>query len=145
VFFFLLIAAAITSCIGNFAPVVAWTEEKFGLTHAKAALSAGSLMWLLGLGSVFSFNILSEFHPLSFIGGFEGMTIYDSEDFVMSNVLLPVGAFLTAIFIGWRASNDAIREEIGLPDGLAFRTWRVLVRFVVPLAVAIIFIGGVTG
>ena len=79
-------------------------------------------MWLLGLGTVFSFNLLSDFHPLSFIDRFDGMTIYDSLIYVMSNVLLPVGAFLTALFIGWFA-----REEMGLPDGLAFKTWRVLI------------------
>lgn len=145
VFFFLLIAAAITSCIGNFAPVVAWTEEKFGLTHAKAALSAGLVMWLLGLGSVFSFNLLSGFHPLAFTGAFADMTIYDSLDFIMSNVLLPAGAFLTAIFIGWFASRDGVREEMGLADGTGFRIWRFLIRFVVPLAVAAIFVGGVMG
>ena len=145
VFFFLLIAAAITSCIGNFAPVVAWTEEKFGMTHARAAQSAGAVMWLIGLGSVFSFNLLRDFHPLAFIAGFESMTIYDDLDYVMSNVLLPVGAFLTAIFIGWFASRESIREEMGLPDGPAFKTWRFLIRFVVPFAVAVIFIGGIVG
>ena len=144
IFFLLLIAAAITSCIGNFAPVVAWTEEKFSLSHARAAGVAGFAMWLLGLGSVFSFNVLSDFHPLAFIQRFQGMTIYDNLDYLMSNVLLPVGAFLTALFIGWFASSDAIREEMGLPDGLAYAIWRVLIRFVVPIAVAIIFIVSIT-
>ena len=145
VFFLLLIAAAITSCIGNFAPVVAWTEEKFSFSHAKAAVSAGLMMWLLGLGSVFSFNLLSDFHPLSFIGRLESMTIYDNLDFIMSNVLLPVGAFLTSVFIGWFVSKDSIREEMGLPDGPAFTVWRVLIRFVVPIAVAVIFVAGLAG
>ena len=145
VFFLLLIAAAITSCIGNFAPVVAWTEEQFSMSHAQAARVAGFVMWLLGLGTVFSFNLLSDFHPLSFVRGFEDRTIYDSLDYVMSNVLLPVGAFLTSLFIGWFASNDAIREEMGLPDGMAYRVWRILIRFIVPVAVAFIFIGSITG
>lgn len=145
IFFLLLIAAAITSCIGNFAPVVAWTEERFSISHAQAAGLAGFVMWLLGLGTVFSFNLLSDFHPLSFIERFGEMTIYDSLDYVMSNVLLPVGAFLTAIFIGWFASNDAIREEMGLPDGLAYKSWRVLIRYVVPVAVAIIFAVSIRG
>ena len=102
-------------------------------------------MWLLGLGTVFSFNLLSDFHPLSFIDRFSGMTIYDNLDYVMSNMLLPVGAFLTSIFIGWFASNDAIREEMGLPDGLAYRSWRILIRFIVPAAVAIIFAVSIRG
>ena len=44
----LLIAAAVTSCIGNFAPVVAWTEERFSISHSRAAQLAGFVMWLLG-------------------------------------------------------------------------------------------------
>lgn len=141
IFFFLLIAAAITSCIGNFAPVVAWVEEKLTVSHAKAALIGGFAMWLLGLGAVFSFNVLQDFRPLSFIAGFETRTIYDSLDFIMANILLPVGAILTAVFIGWFAAPDAIREETGLAKG--YTLWLFLIRFVVPIAVAIIFVAGI--
>ncbi|MXZ32680.1 MAG: hypothetical protein F4Z20_04730 [Gammaproteobacteria bacterium] len=63
----------------------------------------------------------------------------------MSNVLLPAGAFLTSIFIGWIAGREGIREELGLADGPAFQVWRALIRYVVPLAVAAIFVGGVLG
>ena len=144
-FFFLLIAAAITSCIGNFAPVVAWTKERLGVGQQQAAIIAGVAMWLLGFGTVFSFNLLSDFHPLSMIPALEGRTVFSNLDFIMSNVLLPVGAFLTAVFIGWVASRDRVREELGLADGGLFRFWRVLIRFVVPAAVATIFIGGLLG
>ncbi len=145
IFFLLLIAAAITSCIGNFAPVVAWTEDRLDVSHATAAAISGAAMWALGLGSVFSFNLLAGFHPLSFVGVFEGKTIYDSFDFIMSNMLLPAGAFLISIFIGWIADREGIREELGLSDGPAYRIWRILIRYVVPVAVAVIFIGGILG
>ena len=42
-------------------------------------------------------------------------------------------------------SVEKIREEVGLPDGPGYRTWRVLIRYVVPVAVAIIFVGGLVG
>ena len=145
IFFLLLVAAAITSCIGNFAPVAAWTEETFGLSHARASLLAGFALWLLGLGSVFSFNLLAGYHPLSFVSGFEERTIYDSLDFIMSNVLLPIGAFLTSIFIGWFISAKTTREEMGLSDGFGYKLWHFLIRFVVPIALAIIFIMGIGG
>ncbi len=145
IFFLLLMAAAITSCIGNFAPVAAWTEERLGVSHAKASLIAGFALWLLGLGSVLSFNVLADFHPLGFIAGFEERTIYDSLDFIMSNVLLPIGAFLTAIFIGWIVAPDRTQDEMGLEAGLGFRLWQFLIRYVVPLALATIFIMGIGG
>lgn len=145
IFFLLLMAAAITSCIGNFAPVVAWTEEKLKVSHAKASLVAGFAMWLIGLGSVFSFNLLADVHPLAFIPGFEERTIYDSLDYIMSNILLPVGAFLTAVFIGWVVSSKLTRAEMDLPDGPGFKLWLFLIRFVVPVALAVIFIASVSG
>ncbi len=143
IFFLLLIAAAVTSCIGVFAPVVSWTEERFGLSHSRASLLAGFAAWVTGFASILSFNWLSDFHPLAFLPGFESRTIYDSVDFIMSNVLLPVGALLTAIFIGWRVGATVTRDEMGLSDG-AFRVWQFLIRFVVPIAVGFIFVGGIT-
>ena len=134
-----------TSCIGNFAPVVAWTEERFGMTHSRAAFVAGFAMWVLGIGSALSFNVLKDFHPLDFIPIFEGKTIYLTLDFIMANTLLPLGAFLTSIFLGWFATRDDIREEMGLSDGIAFKTWLVLIRFVIPVALAIVFISGIMG
>lgn len=145
VFFFLLIAAAITSCIGNFAPVVAWTEEKFGMTHSRAAFTAGSAMWVLGVGSALSFNVLSDFHPLGFLPRFDGMTIFATIDFIMANMLLPIGALLTAIFIGWIATRDSIRQEMGLSDGPAFKLWLFLMRFCIPVALTVVFLSGLLG
>ena len=143
VFFFLLIAAAITSCIGVFAPIMAWTQQTFGMGRPRAATLAGLALWLLGFASVLSFNWLAELRPLAFVPGFESRSIYDSTEFVMANVLLPVGAFLTALFVGWRVSGDILREELGLAAGTGFTLWRLLMRFVVPAAVAVIFVRGI--
>ena len=145
IFFFLLIAAAVTSCIGNFAPVVAWTEEKSGLSHPHAAVLTGLVLWLLGLGTVFSFNLLADFHPLQFIATFKDMTIYHLLDYIMSNILLPVGALLTAIFVGWIAPKDRMAKALGLGNNAGYKIWRLLMRYVVPLAVAVVFISGLIG
>jgi NSS family neurotransmitter:Na+ symporter len=113
------------------------------MSHARAAFTAGFAMWALGIASALSFNVLSDFHPLDFIGRFEGKTIFASIDYIMANALLPIGALLTAIFIGWVANRDSIREEIGIPDGLAFKTWLVLIRFVIPIALVVVFLSGI--
>ncbi|MEQ8204743.1 MAG: sodium-dependent transporter [Woeseia sp.] len=144
VFFFLLIAAALTSCIGVFAPIQASTQERFNLSGNKAAIVAGFALWVLGLLAVFSFNKLSTVYPLDFLPGFADKTFYDSTDYIMTNVLLPVGAFLTSIFVGWRVSADIMRSELGLRNGFGFKLWQLLMRFVVPAAVAIIFITSIT-
>lgn len=145
IFFLLLFAAAATSCIGNFAPVVAWTKEKLSLSQAKSAALAGAVMWLLGLLSVLSFNLLSDFHPLAFIDRFGDKTIFDSLEYVMSNILLPAGAFMTAVFMGWAVSADFARDSMGLESALGFRIWRFLMRYVVPVAIGLLFVFSVGG
>lgn len=145
IFFLLLFAAALTSCIGNFAPVVAWTKETFSLSRARAAALAGTVLWLLGLFSVFSFNLLRDFHPLGFIDRFAGRTIFDSLEYVVSNVLLPFGALMTAVFIGWRVSAASARSAIGVGNTAAFRAWRFLMRYVVPVAIGLLFVFSIKG
>ena len=115
------------------------------MSHSRAALVSGFAMWALGLGSVLSFNVLADFHPLDFLPLFEGKTIFLTIDFIMANLLLPIGAVLTAIFIGWVAKRDSIREEIGLSDGLAWRGWLLLIRFVIPVALVVVLVRGLTG
>lgn len=142
IFFLLLIAAALTSCIGNFEPVVAWTEEKLSISRAKAVALAGGAMWLLGLLSVFSLNLLKDFHPLDFFALFEGKTIYGTLDYVSASILLPLGGLLTALFVGWRLPAIEMVEELGLSK-LGFKAWQLLVRFIVPAAILWVFVAGI--
>ena len=145
IFFFLLIVAALTSCISGFVPIIAWTKDRFGLRHAQASLLAGAVVWLLGLGTVLSFNLLKDFHPLAFLGILGSVakySIFELLDYLVSSLLLPLGALCTAIFIGWFASGELVREEIGLGDGRGYQAWRLLIRYVIPVAVAAIFING---
>jgi NSS family neurotransmitter:Na+ symporter len=143
VFFLLLIAAALTSCIGNFEPIVAWTSEKFRLCRKKATYLAGGVMWLLGILSVLSLNVLSDFHPLGFINLLEGKTIFQSLDYISASILLPIGGLLTAVFVGWKVPAKTMQKELGLSNG-QFRLWQFLIRFVAPIAILIVFVSGVT-
>lgn len=134
-FFVLLVSAALTSTLANLEPLVSWAEERKGANRKRSTVIAGVLIFVVGSGSVLSFNWLSEFHPLGFIGLFEGMTIYDATDYIASNLLLPLGGLLTAVFAGWIVTRDAAREELGISDGAVFRVWRFLIRYVAPVAI----------
>ncbi len=59
---------------------------------------------------------------------------------MVSNVLMPIGGILYAIFAGWWLSKELLIEEIGVGDGAMFQVWLVLARVVAPLAVATIFV-----
>jgi len=89
---------------------------------------------------VFSFSWLSDFHPLAFLPGFETRTIFESLDWLVSNFMMPVGGVLIAVLAGWGLSREASLGELGLPDGLAYRGWRALVRWLVPAAIATVLV-----
>ena len=94
IFFVLLAFAAWTSAIGLMEPAVAWIVEHFNRTRAQATVMVGLLIWAIGFGSVLSFNLLSD---VTFLAG----TIYDNVDYLTSNIMLPLGGLLIAVFAGW--------------------------------------------
>ena len=70
---------------------------------------------------------------------FEGKTIFDLLDFFTANVLLPLSGLLTAVFVGWFVAKESLKSDLALQGG-AFTLWYNLIRFVTPIAVAIVFV-----
>ena len=140
IFLILLVVAAMTSVIAIVEPIVLYTMEKTGLQRAMSTLSIGLLLWLLGLATVFSFNIWKNFYPLGFISYFDGMTIFQLIEFFSINVMLPAGGLFIAIFVGWKMTIESTREELMLAGGFVFHTWRTLLRFLIPPVILIIMI-----
>jgi neurotransmitter:Na+ symporter, NSS family len=133
VFFVLLVFAALTSSIAMLEGVVLCLVERRRVSRAVAALASGVVAWLLGLVTVFSFNVWADVRPL-------GMSIFDLIDYATTNLLVTVGGLLIAWFAGWRISGETARRGLDLADGPAFRGWRLLVRVVVPIAIAAILV-----
>jgi len=138
-FFVLLIFAAWTSGISLLEPIVEWLEEQKGMNRTVSTLGAGLVCWALGIASILSLNLWSDVAPLSFIPMLEGKTIFDLLDFFTANILLPLGGLLVALFAGWVMSKQAMENELSL-SGPAFSLWFGTLRFVTPVAVAVVFI-----
>jgi len=68
-----------------------------------------------------------------------GKTWFGLVDYLAANILLPVGGLLIALFAGWVMSRASTLDELGMGDGLAYRTWRFLVRYISPWLVMIVF------
>lgn len=134
-FFVLLSVAAWTSAISLLEPVVAWLVESLGWGRVKAALVGGSAAWLLGFGSLLSFNVLSDFTP-------GGRSFFDWSEFISTSVLLPLGGLFIAVFAGWRMRLASTMEEMGGGASLLYRGWLGLVLFVAPVGVALVFLEG---
>lgn len=136
-FFFMLVIAAWTSSISLLESLVEWLGEK-GISRRTAAICGGGAAWLLGVTTVLSLNEWSGFHPLGAIGRFEGKTLFDLYDYLTANIMLPLGGLLTALFAGWILAKEASRAELRM--GTSYGVWRVLIRYVAPVGIAVVFI-----
>ncbi|MBB4210964.1 NSS family neurotransmitter:Na+ symporter [Rhodothalassium salexigens DSM 2132] len=131
-FFLLLSIAALTSAISLLEPTVSWLEEKRGIARAKAAVWGGLAIYLVGIGSVMSFNVWSD---VTFWRG----TVLDNIDFITNNVMMPLGGLGIAVFVAWFMNPEAVRSEVtGISDRL-YKAWLNLLGFVCPVALAAIF------
>ncbi|SFV23057.1 sodium-dependent transporter [Pseudidiomarina donghaiensis] len=97
VFFLLLLFAAITSSISILEPVVAFLIDEYNIARKKATLwVAGTNFLVLGIPAALSFGAMAE--GISIFG----KTPFDIMDFIASNILMPLGGMLAAVFVGWR-------------------------------------------
>lgn len=136
-FFTLVAFAAWTSAISLIEPGVAWLIERFGLTRRRAALTLGGSAWILGLGSVFSFNIWQNYKLMGMF------TVFDGLDFLTSNIMLPMGGLLIALFVGWIMKPEMVNEELRMEPLWLQSAWWITLRYVAPTAVALVFALGV--
>ena len=139
-FFLMLVFAALTSSISMLETMTARIIEVPGMTRTKAVLSIGTGTFLVGLITVFSFSSWENVYLLDAIPTFAGMTPFDLIDYIVTNILMPLGGLLYALFAGWWLSRETSIFEMGVGDGAMFKLWLLLVRIVAPLAVAAIFV-----
>jgi len=143
-FFLMIIFAALTSSISMLETMTARLNEIRGMSRVKASVLIGCGTFLLGLVTVFSFSTWEHTYPLSMFEVFATRTPFDLIDYLVSNILMPLGGMLYALFVGWWLSREISLDEIGLEDGAMFKLWMLLVRVVAPLAVAAVFIFNLT-
>lgn len=133
-FFVLLVFAAWTSAISLIEPAVAWMVEKKRISRIRASIMIGLGAWLLGIGTVFSFNIWSGERYQLF-----GKTLFDLLDYLTANIMLPLGGLLIAIFAGWVMSRQASRDELHM-SRFGYVLWRWVLRYITPAAVIAVFL-----
>lgn len=133
-FFLLLVIAALCSAISLLEMPVAWLCRTKGWSRPTATLAAGVGCWAAGFATVFSFNLWKAWHPLAFVGKFDTATVFDLLDYLTSNILLPLGGVLLAVFAGWIIPTRLIAQELRLGPVAAALLGSAL-RFVVPAAI----------
>ena len=134
-FFFLLIFfASLTSAISIMEPALSYLVEQYRLKRAYTAIACGISCWILSLGTVFSFNIWSDFHIIS------SMTIFNAFDKLTQQILLPFGGFLIALYVGYKLPTHVLLETLGIKNKFYFYLFKTLVCFIAPLGILMIFL-----
>jgi NSS family neurotransmitter:Na+ symporter len=90
----------------------------------------------LGLGTVFSFNLGSDF--LIF-----GKSYFDALDYLTANIMLPSCGLLVAVFTAWIMKESATRAELDLGESAAYRAWQFTMRYLVPAAIVLVFLDAI--
>ncbi|EAT12695.1 sodium-dependent transporter [Bermanella marisrubri] len=134
-FFILVGFAALSSAISLGEPVVAWAVEAKGVSRATAATWLGIIIWLLGIGTVLSFNLWSEYTLF-------GKTFFDTLDFLTANIMLPLGGLLIAVFVGWKMRSQDVAAEVRMQNPVVYNVWKLILQFIAPLAIAAVLING---
>ena len=132
-FFILLIFAAWTSSISLIEPMIIWMIEKYNLTRIQAAIISSGLAWLLGIGTIISFNVGSEIKIFD-------MNIFQTLDYLTSNILLPLGGIMITIYVSWFISKESIDKELNIKSSILRFIWYLSARFVAPIAVVLVML-----
>jgi NSS family neurotransmitter:Na+ symporter len=137
-FFVLLVFAAWSSSISLVEPAVAWLVESRDWRRGTAAASVGALAWFLGIGSILSFNLWSGEEYQLF-----GKTVFDLKDFLASNIMLPLGGLMIALFVAYGAGRHMALEELSISRQRLFDAWWFVIRYVSPVGIAIVFLNSI--
>lgn len=136
-FYLLLSLAALTSLISLHEVSTAFFFEELHITRKRGALIVTVTTCIIGV-----------FCSLS-LGAVDGLTIagkplFDVFDFVTGQIFLPIGGFLTCLFLGWVVPKKIVHDEFTnwgtLWKPMVFHTYLFLIRFICPTAIAIIFL-----
>ncbi len=140
--FFLLVAvAAIASAISMLELPVSFLEQRLVISRGGATVVAAFTCGVIGLVSVLSFNVWANWYPLALIG-LTNAKAFDLMDQLTSNILLPIGSVAIAIFGGWIISSGLLANKLRL-SRLGAALTRVLLRYVVPLAIVVASVAAV--
>ena len=139
-FFIFMTFAALSTVLAVFENIIACIMDLTAWGRKKTSLIVGAGIFVLSLPCVFGYNLLSNFVPFA-----EGSAVLDLEDFIVSNILLPVGSLIFVLFCvtryGW--GWDKFMAEANEGKGLKVARWmRPIVTVVIPIIIVVIFVVG---
>lgn len=138
-FFILMLFAALSSAISMLEVNVAFLVDNFQIDRKKASITAGFLIFLLGIPSSLAQGVLADFT-------IAGLDFLSAMDFLASYILMPFGAFMMAIFIVRVFGIDNAIKEATNDGTVEFKhggIWSFLIKYIVPVIIVLVFLSSV--
>lgn len=133
-FFLLLTFAAWTSSISFAEPLAMILVEKTRLSRTASCILIGAITWILGIFSLLSFNIWSS------VLLFGHWTFFNLIADLATNILLPIGGLLFAIFIGWKLNAKEAQAILLKQHDNHFKVWLFLIKYIAPMAIILVLL-----
>lgn len=136
-FFVFMSFAALSTVLTVFEGILACTMDLFDWSRKKSCIINGILMFLLSLPCALGFNVLSGFKPFG-----EGTSVLDLEDFIVSNLILPIGSLMFILFCtskkGW--GWDKFMTEANTGKGIKIKNgMRFYMSYILPVIIVALF------
>lgn len=138
-FFLFMTFASFSTVIAVFENIMSFAMDMFGWSRNKTAIINCIIILIASLPCVLGYNVWSELHLIG------GRDVLDSEDFLVSNLLLPLGSLIYLLFCvtKWGWGFDNYMEEANTGSGLKVsRKLKLYFQFVLPVLILIILIQG---
>ncbi|CFJ36625.1 Na+-dependent transporters of the SNF family [Mycobacterium tuberculosis] len=136
IFLALFLFATLTSAFSLLEIIVASIAKGDEQKRKKLSWVIGFLIFLAGIPSALSYGLLADIQLFC-------KSIFDAADYLVSNILLPLGALLIAIFVPFKMKRAVLIEELQATTSIGkkmFLLWLMLLKYVAPIAIILVFL-----
>lgn len=136
IFLLLFLFATLTSAFSMLEIIVAAITKGDNNRRTNVTWTTGLLIFIVGIPAALSAGMMSDFTLFD-------KTMFDLSDYLVSNILMPIGALMIALFVGFKMPQSVLIDEINSGSNYArklFATWYLVIKYVVPIAIIIVFL-----
>ncbi len=139
IFLLLFLFATLTSAFSMLEIIVAAITKQDGSKRKKVTWITGILIFIVGIPAALSYGVLGDFTVFD-------KTIFDLSDYLVSNILMPLGALLISVFVAFKVPKKVLLEEISAGSTYGkkiFAIWFLIIKYVAPIAIIIVFLDAI--
>jgi NSS family neurotransmitter:Na+ symporter len=134
-FFIALAFAGLTSAVSLVEPMVQLVIDRYGLTRFRASLYTGLFFYVVGIAVIYSGS--ADYGRMLTWGG---KSLFDWLDYATTNVMLPVGGLVMALFVGYVIEKNRVEAVLRSQLGVFYGIWRFSLRYIAPAALVIVML-----